>query len=327
MIRRATVIPLVAFGALLGCKDSAPPAAALPDAAAPSASTAPSAQPVPRDDEGDRDQVQPVYPYDKQPPLPLAERYCNGVKEAVKKRREECCPNTGAFAMTSECIRTLSIALRTGAVKLDEAELEACLGAVKKETEGCDWMTSVGTPTTPACLGVLKGTLKEAAVCRSNLECEEGLRCRGLTATHPGRCALPLQAGPCNISTDSLASFSGQDDVDRRHPECVGTCVRRQCIGVASNAACVGSYQCGPKGYCVSGKCVEGPPPSVGQPCTDACAPGARCAKGKCVAPKTAAEACEEDAECRGRCVREDAGKLGHCVSECPSFPRPPKRP
>src|SRR5262249_19067076 len=151
------------------------------------------------------DGVRPVYPIDNKPPLPEAERYCNAVRELPKKRRQECCPKAGLWAPTGECIRTLSAALRSGAVTLDAAALHGCRGAVTQETEGCDWVTSVGGPTTPACLGIIKGTLKEGAVCRSNLECEEGTRCRGLGATRPGRCAPPLpKLGPCNIATDSL---------------------------------------------------------------------------------------------------------------------------
>ena len=157
----------------------------------------------------------------------LAEEYCNAVKETVRKRRGECCPRVGAMALTGECTRTLSSALRSGAVTLEKADVDACAAAFVAYTTGCDWVTSTGEPTVPACLGIIKGTLKDGAVCRSSLECEEGLRCQGLGATRPGRCAPPLARGYCNIATDSLATFTSQTDVDRRHPECTGVCSRR----------------------------------------------------------------------------------------------------
>jgi hypothetical protein len=227
----------------------------------------------------------------------------------------------GGVAPTAECVRTLSSALRSGAVALDAAEVDDCAAAAAKETEGCDWVTSTGSPTPAACLGILRGKLEEGALCRSNLECTEGLRCRGLGATRPGKCAPPLPAARmCNVSTDSLAAFTGQDDFDRHHPECAGYCVRRQCTdAVAPGAACAASVECGPGARCVAGKCSSGPPPAPGEACTDACAAGSRCWRGKCVATKAGGEACEDDGECRAHCERADGGKVGTCAGQCPS--------
>lgn len=315
------------------CKEPANGAATLDGSASAAVSAAPPASagalPENRDDPGS-DAIQPVYPVDHLPPLPLAETYCNGVRELPQKRRDACCPRFSSYAPTGECTRTLSSALRSGAVTLDPAQLDACVAAMTKETEGCDWVTSTGTPTATACLGILKGTLKVGAVCRSNLECEEGMRCRNLGATRPGRCGPPLaELGPCNLAIDSLASFSGQNDMERHHPECAGYCGRRQCHdAIAAGAACTASFECGPKGHCAGGKCATGPLPAPGQACTDLCASGARCSKGKCLAAKAGGESCEEDAECRGRCAREDGGKAGKCAADCPSFllPEPKKR-
>ena len=308
--------------------DASASASASPGGLASSAGAAGRAEGASHDRDG-HDAIGPVYPVDNKPPLPEAEQYCNAVRELPRTRRLECCPTSGAWAPTGECIRTLSSALRSGAVTIDKAALDACVATMTKETEGCDWVTSVASPTPPACLGIIKGTVKEGALCRSNLECDEGTRCRGLTAVRPGRCGSPLpRFGPCNTAVDSLASFSAQNDVDRHHPECTGYCARRTCQDpIPPGAACTGSFECGPKAHCIAGKCSDGPLPGPGAACTDACASGARCWKGKCVAVKGGDEACEEDIECKGRCAREDGGKTGKCAPDCPSFPIPkPKK-
>jgi hypothetical protein len=233
----------------------------------------------------------------------------------------------GAFAMTSECIRTLSAALRSNAVTIAATDLDACAAAVKTETADCDWVGSTGSPTVRACLGIIKGTLKLGAVCRSNLECEEGTRCRGLGTTRAGRCAPPLPAdNGCGTPIDSLASFTGQEDFERHHAPCAGYCAGRKCAdAIAIGQPCTQSAQCGRTAQCVAGKCSDGPAPAAGQSCTDVCAPGARCWKGACVATKAGGESCAEDIECRVHCER-DGGKLGSCQSQCPSFPLPPKK-
>jgi hypothetical protein len=276
-----------------------------------------------------KDDIQPVYPIDAQPPLPLAQRYCELVKETPAKRRDACCPSMPTFAPANECARTLSAALRSGAVGIEPADLDACADAVAKETAGCDWVGSLASPTVPACLGIIKGKLNNGAVCRSSLECAEGSRCRGLGATHAGKCAPPLPAQRmCNIAVDSLATFAGQDDVDRHHPECEGYCARKQCLdALAVGAACVTSLACGPKNHCIAGKCSAGPLPGPGEPCTDACVGGTRCWKGKCVQAKTEGDACENDGECRIHCEMATGTKSGKCAQQCPSFPSTTKPP
>jgi hypothetical protein len=310
------------------CKDGKDRAGTAPSASASAPVASASATAAPSATAGGGDDVKPVYRVDGLPPLPLAEKYCDAVRDTPRKRREACCPGAGIFAPTAECTRTLSSALRSGAVTLDAAAVEACAAAVTKDTEGCDWVSSVGAPTVEACLGIVHGTLKDGAVCRSNLECEEGLRCHGLGATRPGKCGAPSTSKRmCNIATDSLASFTGQDDMERHHPECAGQCVRRQCLdAVAPGGACKASVECGPKGACVAGKCAEGPRPGVGEACSDACGGGARCVKGKCAMPKAGGEVCEDDVECRGACERGDGGKAGHCAKQCPALPTPKKK-
>jgi hypothetical protein len=329
----AIAVAVLACGGGLGaasCKDKAPSDAAAASASAvASAAASATASAAAAPERGGNDDVGPVYPIDNQPPLPLAQRYCEVVQENPNKRREACCPSMPGFVPVAECVRTLSSALRSGAVTIDAAALDACAAAVAKETAGCDWVTSVGAPTIPACLGIIKGTIKEGARCRSNLECDEGMRCRSLGATHPGKCMPPLpERRMCNISTDSLAAFTGQDDFERRHPECAGYCLRKQCVeAIAVGGSCTASVQCGPKGRCVAGKCSDGAPPGPGQGCTDVCAAGARCSSGKCVATKGDGESCENDAECRAQCERADGAKTGKCARQCPSLAKPAATP
>jgi hypothetical protein len=292
--------------------------------ASPSATASASAvaSNLPPADSDDPDQVRPVYPIDDKPPLPLAVRYCDATKTIAAKRRDACCGAGLYYSSTTECVRTLSAALRSGAVSLADADVASCEAAMTKSTEGCDWVTSTGANLAQECMGIVLGTLGDGKVCRSNLECTEGLRCRGLGTTRAGKCGAPMPSGSmCNISADSLASFTSQNDYDRHHPECAGYC-RRQCVdAVAEGAACTASLECGAKGWCAAGRCTTHAP-GVGDACTDVCGGGARCVRNKCAAPKGGGESCELDVECRGRCVRSDAG-TGQCGPDCPSFPKP----
>jgi hypothetical protein len=181
-----------------------------------------------------------------------------------------------------------------------------------------------------ACLGVLKGTLKEGARCRSSLECEGDQRCHGLGPTEAGKCGPPRRAGAgCGSGADPLAAFTRQVDADAAHPACAGFCAVRRCADlVPAGGACMISAACGPGAMCVSGKCAPGAPPPAGEPCpAGVCAEGARCVKGRCAAPKGEGEPCELDLECRGACNREGAagkpGAAGTCGKRCvqPGFP------
>jgi hypothetical protein len=310
------------------CSRSSSGSGASPDASA-SAATASVASISPVDSASagqDDDAVRPVYPIDDKPPLPQAIRYCEVVQDRVKKRREACCPGAPSFALTAECVRTLSVALRAGTVALADADLDACERAVNAETAGCDWVTSVGTPTAAGCLGILHGTVKAGGACRSSLECADGAFCAGLGATRGGRCAAPSPARSiCGTGTDSLAAFTGQDDSGRRHPECAGYCASRQCRdAVAVGEACTTAVACGPGARCIGGKCSTGDLPAAGKACTEVCAPGARCVKGTCAATKAEGEPCASDTECRVACARDDAG-AGRCGPQCPSLLLPKK--
>ena len=276
------------------------------------------------------DEVRPVYPIDAGPPDPLATRFCEAVQALPEQRRAECCASvrTGVVPVAA-CVRTLSYALAQHAVTLDPAELEACEGAMKKATEGCDWVTPWATTIPLVCQGILKGKLASKERCRSSLECAAGLRCQGLSATDIGACGPPRPARmQCGVAIDTLAAYTRQDHVDREHPECEGRCIRRQCDdAIALGAACQSDSQCG-KNRCVAGKCAEGSLPTLGAACpAGACAAGAGCVSGVCVAPKAEGAACGSSAECRGECVTEDAGAAGTCAKRCPSIALPVRAP
>ena len=312
----------------MACSRKSSDSAVAPDASATGAVA--SVEPTGSASAGqDDDEVRPVYPIDDKAPVPRAVRYCDVVQERVKMRREACCPGAPSFAPTGECARTLSAALRAGAVTVADADLDACEKGITAETAGCDWVTSVGTPTAAACLGIIRGNVKSGGACRSSLECAQGAFCLGLGATRGGRCAAPSAALTlCGAGTDSLAAFTGQDDSGRRHPECAGYCASRQCRdAIALGGACTTAVACGPGARCIGGKCSTGDLPGAGKACTEVCAPGARCVKGTCAATKAEGEDCASDPECRVACARDDAGAgAGRCGAQCPSFLVPKKR-
>jgi hypothetical protein len=276
------------------------------------------------------DEVRPVYPIDAGPPDPLASRFCEAVQALPDKRKAACCVDarTGVVPVDS-CVRTLSYAIAQRAVTLDAAEVEACAAAMKKATDGCDWVTPFATAIPLVCRGILRGKLAEKEPCRSSLECAAGLRCQGLSATDIGACGPPRGSRmPCGAGIDTLAAYTRQDSVDRDHPECEGRCAQGRCDdAVALGAGCKSDSQCG-KNRCVAGVCEGRPLPELGAACpAGTCAPGAGCVSGVCVAPKAEGDACSSHAECRGECVTEDGGAAGTCAKRCPSFALPSRAP
>jgi hypothetical protein len=241
------------------------------------------------------------------------------VHEASERKRRECCPDTKFFPFlpTGECIRTLSYALRSQAVALEEKELAACEAAITAEAKACDW----GGELPAACVGIVRGTLDTRGSCRSSLECKPGLFCAGLGTTKPGRCNPALETGArCGGVVDSLAAFVKQD-VDAEHAVCKGLCHRGKCVDpVAEGGACTLALPCGPKTRCDEGKCVGGALPKDGQKCRDgACDAGHRCAGGTCKREGRLGDACAADETCRsGSC------EGGKCAVKCGIFKTAP---
>jgi len=278
-----------------------------------------------------KDPVQAAYSTDAGPPEPLAVRFCETLHRLPERRKDACCATQesfGAAVVSTDCVRTLSAALRSQSVSLTEIDVDRCTAAMTQATAGCDWITRVSSlarrPVPSECEDLLRGTLPESAKCRSSLECRGELRCRGFTATEAGTCAPPGGTGePCNRATDLLAVVT-HGLLDPAHPECKGACRERVCSeAVPKGGACHADVECG-GGRCDKGGCAEAVLPAVGEACTGACATGSRCAKGVCVAPRSEGATCESDAECRGACVRGDGG-AGACLQSCPR-PRAPRR-
>ena len=246
--------------------------------------------------------VTPVYPVDHAPIDPLAQRFCDTVHSIEEERRAMCCGERPGLVFAGECARTLGAAMRSRAVTLDPADVDACAAAVTGTYSGCDWTGPHPPPLPDVCGGVVHGTLPAGAVCRSALECAGDLHCHGVGPTDPGRCAPPHEgADACGGSVDSLATYTRQDAA-RAHGECAGYCDRRRCAArVGAGGACVSDYACGPGMRCAAGVCANPGP-------VDASPYSAR---------RPAGATCTQDIECTGGCVFVDGGTSGHCGPKC----------
>ncbi|MDI3286577.1 hypothetical protein [Polyangium sp. 15x6] len=316
---RPAFLLLFVFAAFGGCtcgKDAGREAA--PSASA-SASAAPSASaPTANKSSGD-DEVRPVYPKTNDPPDPLAEKLCEALHGVPTKRKATCCGHAPGFSLAAECTRTLSYALREKAVSVDAAAADACIAAMEKAHDGCDWVGPTGAPLPAACDGLVRGTVAADKPCRSSLECSDGLRCLGVGPTDMGTCRKPLPTGyPCGVSVDTLAALTRQDTFEARHPECSGYCGQRRCRDlVVEGGACKLDVECGAGKICDEGKCRAGALPREGQRCKRVCAPGFSCEVGTCIGPKEPGAPCDYDIECRGGCLHRGASKAGTCGMKC----------
>lgn len=284
---------------------------------------------------GGGDDVEPVYPVeDNAPAVPLAQKLCEGLNTMPEGKRSACCKATAGITFASECTRMLSAAMRHKAIEADAKEVDACIAAFEKTLDGCDWVGPFPPGPPPACLGILKGKTAEGHKCRSTLECAGELHCIGLGPTTIGKCGAPSAGGEsCGGTVDPLVGFARQTDSDKRHPQCKERCIKHQCQpAVADGAPCLISGDCQEGLQClpVPGaakdhrgiapkKCVAGKTPGKeGDPCPGGvCESGMQCIRGKCAARKAGGEACTDDFECRGGCLRDDAGTKGKCGPRC----------
>ena len=316
MHRRFYFSVLLFTSSACGRCDAEKPAPIEP-AASSAVSAAPSSAPV---STRGTDSIEPVYPKLAGPPDPRAEKLCAALHDVPAKRRDDCCHTSPGFSLASECIRTLSHALRDKSVDLDTSAVDTCVSAISTAHEGCEWVGPTNVAVPAACEGIIKGAIAEGKSCRSSLECVEGLRCLGVGPTDVGVCRKPLPAGyPCTLAVDTLAALTRQDRLDAHHPECTGYCSQRRCQDtVALNGACKTSEACGVGRVCLGGSCVEGVLPSEGKPCAQGvCANGLRCEAGTCQPRKISGAGCSNDTECQGGCIRGDGGKQGTCGMKC----------
>jgi hypothetical protein len=129
-------------------------------------------------------------------------------------------------------------------------------------------------------------------VCRSSLECNEGLHCQGLSATRTGICTRPQAVGAaCGTHVDVMAAYVLDRALDRARPFCRDFCslANHRCEPVPEEgAACLASVNCAPGHSCLAGRCSSSAPPS----------------------PAAAGQACKTDFDCeRGGCVAGTCGK------------------
>ncbi len=271
-------------------------------------------------DESTAAKVRPVYSGKAKETPPMVTRLCKVLHALPKERKAQCCGKKPGVIVTSECVRNLSGALASGSIKLQEKDVMACEAAMERAFSGCDWVGPFSRPLPEACTALIKGDKGEGTVCRSSLECQDGLRCHGVGPTDTGRCGKPRPAGSlCGTGVDALAVYTRQDRYEETHPACDRSyCDRTRCRPkLAQGAACRSSVQC-QEGRCASGKCVAEAKGQAGQACTGAdCADGLRCSRNVCIKPKAPGEACTQNEECMGGCIKAAGAKAGVCKMSC----------
>jgi len=308
-MRRDSASPTLRRGSCALCL-----AAALAAVALGACKEKPARSPQDEPSEAD-DEVRPIYDQ-KGPPLPLAVRLCQAVHSLPEERRAQCCASRPGIVLAGECAFALTAALRSRAVALEPARVDACAAALGRAYQGCGWVGPFGPAFPAECQRLFAGRRKAGEACRSSLECEGGASCAGVGPTDVGRCAPPGEAGAsCATAVDALATFTRQD-LDRLHPPCKGYCNRHRCAErAAPGAACATSLQCGPDGRCAAGHCAEGRA-QPGESCSGGdCAAGLRCLEEKCFAPLEEGAACASDLDCRGGCLAADGGR--RCGRRC----------
>jgi len=315
---------LVAVGSLAACSKSN---SAAPDAAAVVVDAAAA------DAGGDGaagDDVESVYPADPNlPAMPLATKLCTALSETPEKKRAACCSTTPGVLVTSECVRMLSAALRDKSVELTEANVDSCIAAFDKTLDGCDWVGPFPPGPPKECQGIIKGVLGDGKKCRSSLECTGSLRCKGVGPTIKGKCGPPKDVGElCGGTTDALASFVRANlTLDATHPECgTGHCIKHRCgAAVEENGECGVTADCVEGMQCIGAapaspkkKCVKRALPNEGEACPGGvCSGDLQCISNKCSSRKAAGQECKDDFECRGGCLKGDAGTKGKCGMRC----------
>jgi hypothetical protein len=191
--------------------------------------------------------------------------------------------------------------------------VDACHKAMQSRAETCDWVGPSGIGVADECRGVFVGALAEGAKCRSNLECADGMACHDLGLTTKGTCGKPRQSGACMQGNDPLAPVLAHENLMQR-PFCQGYCSAPKCLeAVPVGGDCTRRFMCGPNRTCVGGKCVDAPPPKVGEACPGGeCLGNAQCLRGTCIDQVAGGKPCQTDRECvAGSC------KDGVCRTMC----------
>lgn len=265
------------------------------------------------------DEVRPVYDVSpSDPPEPHALRLCKALSEVQEEKRAACCKIAPRMVLTDECSRMLGAAIRAKAVTLADADIDACISGLQKRYDGCDWVGPFPPGPPAECTALVKGTLADGARCRSSLECAGTSHCAGLTPTRAGKCAPPAPDGAsCGGTVDPLVGFARQT-TEQSHPDCQSRCIEHKCGAPKKDGAtCAITAECEDGSQCIAKKCAKAAPAKVGQACPGGlCEAPAECIQGTCSVKKAAGETCAADFECKGGCLKSDAGK-GACGPRC----------
>jgi hypothetical protein len=174
-----------------------------------------------------------VRPYSIYPRVPVAidaatDALCGAFQDLPRERRAQCAGQTPGVSLASECKRMLATSIQSGAIALEPAATERCLAASRERYRDCGFTQAQALAPLAACASLWHGTLARGATCRSSLECQRGLHCRGVGPLDTGTCATPEAAGTrCGLGMDPLAAYVPHDDAE--HAECAADCERGRC--------------------------------------------------------------------------------------------------
>ncbi|MFO0723482.1 MAG: hypothetical protein U1E65_06865 [Myxococcota bacterium] len=202
--------------------------------------------------------LRPVYA-ENQAADPLAEELCTVLHTLPAKKRAACAGSQNpGFLVTPECTRNVSAALAGKAIRIEREAVHACRVAMESALQSCDFAkVPFGSPLPAACDHLVMGSLDDGAICRSSLECKDGLQCFGVGPMDAGRCRVPAPVGTiCGAAVDPLVVYARQDSAEASHPACDGYCAHHRCTAlVKPGEACSADVQCGPEKTCDHGKC------------------------------------------------------------------------
>src|SRR5947208_2003098 len=112
----------------------------------------PKGEPVPPPTPRADDEVKPAFVGTPKQIDPAARALCDALHALPAERKAACCGGTAGFQFSSECARTLSLALEAKSVELFAAE--ACTRELNRQYEGCGWVGPNTLPLPAACEGV-----------------------------------------------------------------------------------------------------------------------------------------------------------------------------
>jgi Dickkopf N-terminal cysteine-rich region len=221
------------------------------------------------------------------PPQRLAEELCEALHVLPGRRVAQCCGTPPSRFFYEECVRVTSQALLERTIEISSTSLASCARATTEALTGCDWVKP-GQPLAPAaCQGIVQGRQREGQVCRSSLECHDGLHCSRAESDGAGRCAAPEPVGTaCGSGVDTFATYALEHHIETRHPICKDFCsvATHRCAPIPSEgAACQASVNCAPGQSCSAGKCsTEGVQRALSSP-GESCKSDFDCKVGGCV--------------------------------------------